>query len=158
MINKLLKPRIIVFIAVLYCILLFSVHIIFAGSAWSPEGYFSVYGYDYSNKSYISTSDSWYNGWTYIEASNKMPPAGYMGAQTRIYNDFNNALVASSTMTYSSYDCWSIGSDSCLENENSGSYYSKGLTKVYNGNGYKSFTSFRSPSQTINRRNSDYEK
>lgn len=149
MVNKLLKPRNIVFITVLYCILLFSSHIILAGSAWSSEATFSVYGYDYSNKSYISTSDSWYSGWTYLEALNQMPPAGYMGAQTRIYNDSNDALVALSTMTYSSSDYWSIGSDSCFEYENSGSYYSKGLTKVFNGNGYRSVSSFRSPSQTI---------
>ncbi|TCK92631.1 hypothetical protein EDC19_1782 [Natranaerovirga hydrolytica] len=149
MVDTLLKPRNIIFATILYCALLFSSHAIFAGSAWSPEGYFSVYGYNYSNKSFISTSSSTYNGWTWLGASNKMPPAGYMGAQTRIYNDANDALVASSTMTYSTQDAWSMGSDGCFRSVSFGSYYSKGLTRVYNGNGYESYNSFQSPTQTV---------
>lgn len=149
MVDKLLKPRSIIFVAIVYCAVLFSSFAIFAGSGWSSDGYFSVYGYDYSNKSYMSTSSSSYSGWTWIGASNKMPPAGYIGAQTRIYNDANNALVAYSSMTYSSQDMWSFGSDGCFESATSGSYYSKGLSKVYNGNGYDSYNTFQSPSQTV---------
>ena len=148
-IDKLLKPRTIICVVLVYCMLLFAYCIAFAGSAWSSKGYFTVYTYNYANKSYIATTSSQYHGYTYIEATNKMAPAGYMGAQTRLYMSSNDALLASSSMVYSGSTMWSFGSPSVFKSASSGSYYSKGLTKVYNGNGYSSYTSFKSPSQTI---------
>lgn len=150
MIDRLLIPRNILFVSIFYLTILSLSYVIYAGSSWSPDGYFSVYGYDYSNRSYISTTTGSYNGYTYISCSNKQVPAGYMGAQSRIYNSSNDALVSYSSMAYSGSTLWSFGSDSVYNSITSGSYYSKGLTKVYNGDGYGSYSTFQSPSQTVN--------
>lgn len=76
--------------------------------------------------------------------TNSNVPVGYMGAQARLYNQSTGKLVASSTMKYNDTKIsgWYVYSDTI---NTAGKYYSQTKAEFYNGNGYTSYTGYKSP-------------
>lgn len=76
-------------------------------------------------------------------------PTGYMGGQARLYNS-SGTLVQSSTMTYntSKVYCFFVYSPAT---STAGIYYSQSKAEFYNGNGYTSYTGYKSPNNTLSR-------
>lgn len=107
------------------------------------------YTYIYYSQSSDAGSSS-YTAFTTIasKSANQVIPAGYMGAQARIYNSNDTLIVAGSTnyspsnqLTFSASQNYGV----------KGSYYSYGVVKMYNGNGYNTNYAYKTPIITINR-------
>ncbi|GIO27094.1 hypothetical protein [Ornithinibacillus bavariensis] len=127
---------------------------VWAGTSTSPTGYYSAYGHNYSNYSGITTGSTsgrlYANAWTRAQTNpiTNEVPAGYLGARARMYNS-SGTLVASTSFIYSSTKTNILNSDFASYTPTKGSsYYSQGATQAYNGNGYTTYTTFASPSQT----------
>jgi hypothetical protein len=122
-----------------------------AGVAYGIWGYYGpTLGYDYKNRNTIVTSSgSPYGAWAYTEVCNQHSgniPAGYMGAYARLYDEAGT-LKAQRGWYYNDGPAWGI-SVVTLPYYVHGTYYSKGLTRAYNGSGYSTYATFRSPNQT----------
>lgn len=87
---------------------------------------------------------------TYVEAypsGQGNVPTGWIGVRTRLYNSSGD-LKASKGYEYSSSPC--VGMSLLTQPPYSGAhdaYYSYGLTRAWNGYGYSTYGSFRSPNQ-----------
>jgi hypothetical protein len=79
-------------------------------------------------------------------------PVGYMGAKARLYND-SGVLKASSDYIYNSEESSGVGATTS-PHKKAGTYYSKGLTRAYNGNGYDEYTTFQTPNAAVSSNNS----
>lgn len=121
---------------------------VLAAVAYGEWGYYGPFlGYEYQNQAYVGVlSSGVWAGTTVSRNRNESGnvPIGYMGCQARLFKD--NALYSSSTMTYNDEPLWSFTkiTDSTTK---TGTYYSKGITAAYNGNGYSNYYTFASPSQ-----------
>lgn len=127
-----------------------------AGSATSPKGYYTVYGYDYLNYSGITTGISpnnktYANSWSRAQTSpmsGPTPPAGYIGSKGRLFDE-NDRLVVETTYVYTtSASNWINSETAGLNPAVSGrAYYGYGITAAYNGDGYTTYYTFKTPSQ-----------
>lgn len=79
------------------------------------------------------------------DKSNK--PIGYMGMLARLYTS-SGALRTSSDWRYSDVPCYSASQYTNYVRDK-GTYYSKGQVKMYNGNGYNTYTSNSSPNAQL---------
>lgn len=116
----------------------------YSASAVSPRGYYGpILGYSYQNSANVSNDTRVYAS-TKVDAGEAVP-TGYMGAQARLFR--NDALYVTTTMTYNNTSAWSMsvptGDGKSFP---SGTYYSKGITAAYNGDGYSNYYTFQSPS------------
>jgi hypothetical protein len=117
----------------------------FAATAESNWGYISADIFKYKTQAtiYNSGSSNWFNaGVTILVTNAATVPAGYMGVKARIYND-SGVLQASSDYYYNDKACAGIGT--FADKSKDGTFYSKGLTKIFNGNGYDEYNTFQSP-------------
>jgi hypothetical protein len=139
-----------------FCVSIFLVGIIlglssipvFAGITESPWGYYGpISGYSYKNHALLDVSTNGQNALTssYKDGSGTVP-AGYMGAQARLFK--NDALYKYSSMLYNSSASSTLVESTGYFKGGSGTYYSYGITAAYNGNGYDTFYTFKSPSQS----------
>ncbi|HBR02234.1 MAG TPA: hypothetical protein DD738_06460 [Ruminiclostridium sp.] len=145
-------------VALILCLLLLVTNIIIAlaSSAESSKGYYTVYGHDYFNYSTINTGTN-YDGSTFVAAvssavcdppgTETAVPTGYLGARSRLYNS-SGKMIEETDYLYNSSPAWVLHSDSArLDSPVSGqAYYSYGITAAYNGNGYTTYSTFKSPS------------
>jgi len=126
---------------------------VLAGGATSATGYYSTYGYSYSNYSKIYVSDPsegsrYSNSTTRAQTTSSTVPGGYMGARSRTYNS-SDALVASTEFIYNTGETSFLNSNFASYTPIQGkSYYSKGATAAYSSGGYVVYTTFASPLQT----------
>ncbi|MGD9568679.1 MAG: hypothetical protein AB7V48_10180 [Sedimentibacter sp.] len=75
-----------------------------------------------------------------------MNPALYQHAQPRLFND--DSLFKYSIMQYNSSENSGFAVGSNKYDGGSGTYYNYGITAAYNGDGYDTFYTFKSLSQT----------
>lgn len=120
----------------------------FAGLANSPYGYYCPYlGHDYRNQATIVTNSS--TSWAYTDVGTYNPsvnvPAGYMGALARMYK--GSALCSQKGYTYNDTSLTEFD-EGTFTSCGHGTYYSYGATQAYNGNGYNSVYTFKSPNQS----------
>ena len=79
-----------------------------------------------------------------VETDNKSnKPIGYMGMRARLYTS-SGTLRTSSDWSYNASACYSA-SQFTNNVKDKGTYYSKGQVKMYNGNGYNTYTCNSSP-------------
>lgn len=105
-------------------------------------------GYNYENSAAVALTNGSFAPWTYVKTQNGASvPAGYMGANARLYNANTNALVYKTGMDYLDSSSNNF-STVYFGGQLSGSYYSYGVTAAYNGNGYTDYYTFKSPSLT----------
>ena len=106
----------------------------------------SINGYTYSFTSEVWTRSisgaKTVEASTFIRASANVP-SGYMGGQARLYTSAGELWVASS-MTYNTSKIAGFGVDSPRA-KTKGTYYALTRAQFYNGNGYTSYTGYRSP-------------
>jgi hypothetical protein len=77
----------------------------------------------------------------------KNVPAGYMGVLCRLYNS-SNALQKQAGYFYNDSSCSGIGYNTGPPYTGAhGAYYSYGVSRGYNGNGYDSYYAYKSPFQ-----------
>ncbi|GGH65438.1 hypothetical protein GCM10008014_44810 [Paenibacillus silvae] len=123
-----------------------------AANSDKQEATVKGYTYVYYSQSSDSTSPPYY-AYTTIASkySDEKIPAGYMGAQARVY-DSNDTLRASGQTEYSTSEqlVFTVSTGTSTK----GSYYSYGLVKMYTGNGYTTKYAYKSPIITIKSLNS----
>lgn len=127
-----------------------SIMAVFAGSADSPEICYGPHlGYSYCAYSsiYLSGSSGVF-GSSRVRSDNfKNVPIGYMGVMADLTRESDGALIATSTWRYNTEPIASMGVTTDYVTTK-GTYYSQGLSRAYNGNGYDTYLLYRSPSQT----------
>lgn len=117
-------------------------------SASSPEKTATVLGYTYSYYSSIHGSGSEVWGYTNIMVDGKENvPVGYMGLNSNLYDD-EGALVKTSGWQYNDKSAAGM-SISGGKYYKEGTYYSKGQVKLYNGDGYNTYTAYATPNMAI---------
>lgn len=122
-------------------------------NASSETLYFTTNGKDYRNRALAAVVyDGQASGHTYVgPVSGVTVPAGWVGAQGRIFNT-NGALYCSGNMVYSSrqltYSDMHYGV-SCTRYISGWNFYSQGRVHAWNGiNGYNIIGTYRTPNQT----------
>lgn len=122
--------------------------IAYAGTAVGSWKYFGpVFGYSYKNQAYVETrTNAAEAGTTIASDGSGSIPTGYMGAQARLY--YNGDLYASSSTSYTSSSNTQFEVSIVKGNPPTGTYHSTGVTQVYNGNGYDTYYTNQSPSQS----------
>jgi len=121
-------------------------NVVLAATATSNElEYGPINGFIYKNNSTVSSD------WTPDEVASQTHvnnknggevPTGYMGAQTDLYK--TTGLCSASDVYYNPLSTVGYGVI-IYANCGSGTYYSKGTTYAYNGNGYNSYNTYQSP-------------
>jgi hypothetical protein len=115
----------------------------YTSSIWGYYGPFV--GYSYKNKADCADSTRVYASTTVSSQGTSSVPAGYMGAKASLYK--NDALYEYTSMYYTTTAAVSTSvPTSGGTNAPSGTYYSKGITAAYNGNGYSTYYTYQSPS------------
>lgn len=108
----------------------------------------SIYGHTYT-----FTSEVWYrSGLGTVESvtpiyANTVVPTGYMGAESRLFNQYGD-LWATSSMKYNLYEASNFLVYSTVVST-PGQYYAKNIGSFYNGNGYTEFYGPQSPNQPL---------
>lgn len=121
----------------------------FALTESDPYETATINGHKYSFTSEVwdrSGSSATVEAVAYVEAETNVP-TGYMGANARLYNS-SGSLVKSSGTTYntskiSGFFVYSPRTSS------TGQYYAQNTGSFYNGNGYSTYTGYKSPIQAL---------
>lgn len=119
--------------------------IVKAIGAVGSYSYATVYGckYKYYSSVYRNEKEVWaYATVTSDEGRNY--PIGYFGANARLYDSFNNLIVASG-WEYNTSELGGMARKTTNIPSTSGIFYSKGQVRMYNGNGYNTYTTTQSP-------------
>ncbi|MDI6707263.1 MAG: hypothetical protein QME73_13590 [Bacillota bacterium] len=137
------------FFSIVLVLLLVTAISAFAADTASPYKEFDVNGDTYKNRAEIMDYSSGLGGLqarTYVgRVSSGSVPAGYLGVKCGLYADNNGTLVSSTDWIYSSVSCVGFSSGGDLYKQ-SGNYYSRGSSRVYDGDGYVTTSTYRSPS------------
>ena len=105
-------------------------------------GYYGpINGYSYKNKGDISNDTRLWAG-TVAHSTDGNVPTGYIGVKSRLYK--SDALCKSTDFIYNTSRAAGL-SNSTSGDCGSGTYYSKGVSAAYNGNGYDTYNTFQSP-------------
>ena len=107
----------------------------------------TVYGHTYKYNSSIGKNES--TGGVYGVSnitSSELIPIGYGGVCARLYTS-TGALSRSGSWHYNGYEVNGMGSGA-LDAPSSGTYYSKGQVRFYNGDGYTTYSTKASPNMT----------
>ncbi len=123
----------------------------FAGTAASSYGYTgTVYGYSYYDYAEIVTGGSQGLGDTGMgNTSGNDAPTGYMGVQAFLTAASNNATCTNTGWSYTSAPTVATNIPTNTVTCPAGNYYSQGFARAYNGNGYNTYTTPRTPNQPI---------
>lgn len=122
-----------------------SVTVVYAAYASSNNRYYGpINGYEYYNCA-IVYDDASATTWVLLDQTGQVP-TGYMGARARLYTS-DGTLREDSGWTYSDEPLagWYVDTDTQIW---SGTYYSQGYSAAYNGNGYNTYSTYRSPNIT----------
>jgi len=133
-----MKSKSIFTIIVVFALLLSSSIIAYAGSGSSDGMSYTVYGNDYSNWASVYTTTTTAMARTCAmcyTAGNATVPAGYIGAQARLYNS-SGTLIKDTGMSWNKNAAYGYSSETPYMSVSSGYYYSSGYTQAYNGNSY----------------------
>jgi hypothetical protein len=109
-------------------------------TVWSGQKYFTSNGISYQNASY--GADSQYVGTTLDRNDHGQATEGKMGAQARIYFD-QGVLCQASTFEYNTVSTTHFTVD--MLGNCGGWIFSQGRTHTWNGNGYDSVPTYRTP-------------
>lgn len=83
---------------------------------------------------------------TYIGSQSGTVGTGYMGTLPRLYTDGGQLVAMAASWRYNSSPL--VGMETGTDTYGiHGTYYSQGQTKAYNGNGYTTQTTYRTPSE-----------
>ena len=110
-------------------------------SPWKNYG--PYLGYSYQNRAAVGSNDG---VWARTSVQNQVSsdvPTSYMGAAAKLYNSAGQ-LREYTDMIYNDSPTRSMSVITANE-ESSGTYYSKGMTSAYHGNGYNVFSTYQSP-------------
>jgi hypothetical protein len=119
-----------------------------AGNASGTKGYTgTIGGKTWWNQAHIFTSSGWAQATTVSGPWSASAAAGHQGSQGRVMAA-GDALKCLGTMTYSttSYAAQSGSSGVCGKSM-SGAFYSYGVSHFWNGGGYTTYLTLRSPNQ-----------
>lgn len=143
MVRKNLKTAVLAFIVgILFAT---STATVFAATATSSWGYYGPYlGYSYKNQAMVSDNVRLYASTTAANQATGNVPTGYMGAKAMLYNS-SNQLIDFTSWYYNNGPANSLSVPTLGSGFSSGTYYSKGMTAAYNGNGYNQYYTFQSP-------------
>lgn len=112
----------------------------------------TVYGHTYKYYSSIGKSDSdEVYGVTTVSSSDRIP-TGYSGVCARLYTS-EGVLSKSGSWIYNEHEVNAMGSGS-LYAPTSGTFYCKGQVRLYNGDGYTTYSTKASPNITQSRTHS----
>ncbi|GMQ64192.1 hypothetical protein [Vallitalea maricola] len=134
-----------------YLFLIFSIilttdnMIVNASIARSEYEYATVYNkkYRYYSQVNILNNGAEANVGIYYMGPGYSVPTGYMGLQARLYNS-SGVLVHSTDWTYNSGEAGMMGKGGATISK-IGTYYAKGRVRMYNGNGYNTYTTNSTP-------------
>lgn len=113
---------------------------------WSYYG--PILGHSYRNQSHIN-SELQAGSRVEVQPSGSTVPAGYMGVQARLYNSSGQLIQSSMWFYNSSNNALSLDFKMWKpDNLSRGTYYSKGQTSAYNGDGYYVLGTAQSPNVT----------
>ncbi len=136
----------------LCCIMILGLGITAYADTSSSWQYATVNGYSYKYRS--SVWNRYFISGNTIEAvaevktsNDKNAPAGYMGAQARLYTSSGTLKYASSTV-YNDVAVINIYAYS-PRTTSSGYFYSQTKASFYNGNGYTTYTANKSPNASV---------
>ena len=116
-----------------------------ADNAVGSYSYVTVFGHEYEYHSSVTVNSGKVWSHTLIKSNEgENLPSGYMGVHARLYNS-SGTLVAYSGWVYNNTSCGGISNMTSRYYTNSGDYYGRGQVKIYNGNGYNTYTTTRSP-------------
>lgn len=116
----------------------------------SPWKYYGpIAGYSYRNQAEIYSTTDGAVGNSYVERSDvgNVPP-GYMGVQARLY-DSDGYLLDYTSFSYNINTCHGMWEVTDAYDVPGWYYYSKGYTKAYNGNGYNTYSTNRTPNMLL---------
>ncbi|MEU5539965.1 ATP-dependent Lon protease [Streptomyces sp. NPDC020362] len=115
-----------------------------AATAYSPWAYYGpVYAHYYKNRAWVGTSSRIYAVTDVYNQSTTNVPAGYMGALARLYR--NQVLCTQTGYAYNTGPAAGMSVPTTGNACGSGAYYSYGVSKAYNGNGYNAYFTYESP-------------
>lgn len=116
-----------------------------AGYAESARGYFTAGGTQFSNYAYISTSAKSATAVTSTQRTGGGTPSGWAGSRGRLFTS-GGAMSCEGVNSYNSGSGTVAFGYSCTR-RSGGTWYSYGVSIGWNGSGYSSFYTYRSPSQ-----------
>lgn len=117
-----------------------------ATSAW--YGPYSVGGYSYKNQAAIMTNTpAGDQGRTVVQSQSGNVPSGWMGAKARAYRTSNGALACDGSITYNSGPVVEMSVPCFFTGVVGAGYHSLGTSYGWNGSGYNSWGTYKSPSQ-----------
>lgn len=143
MIRKIFPAIMVVAIVAITCISAFAID-----ASYSSKSTATVGGRTYTYYSYIERWNEEKLCARVYAGTSKVVPIGYIGLQSRMYNS-NGALEQSSDWRYSEIECVSFDSYVYVRADSNDYYYSKGRVKLYNGNGYTTYTANASPNMSL---------
>ncbi len=119
-----------------------------AGLAKGAWTYYTAGNIGYRNQASVLTNSDGASAWTYVETYNpeRNVAAGYMGVLERLYKH-TGVLVFTSSWDYNDSICAGMNNRTSFTTVRD-SYYSRGSTRGWNGSGYNTYYTFRSPNQT----------
>lgn len=135
----------------IFCLFLVSVllgvsaSVVYAAVKSNWKNYGPINTYSYRNQ-----ASAGINNWNEVYAStwventdSENVPAGYMGNKARLYSS-SGSLLEQSVWDYNDDPCGGFSQIAPTRSQ-SGTYYSKGQTKAYTGNGYNTYDTYQSP-------------
>lgn len=129
-------------ITLLFVLLLSAPMLAKAEFSSSPTKNVSVYGRSYSFYSSVSSDSSGAWSHAHVNADGNLP-AGYCGAKGRLF-DSQGTLRAQSAWRYNAGGTSGLGEMTPTYRQ-PGTYYGQAQAQFYNGNGYQTYTAYRTP-------------
>lgn len=122
--------------------------IAFAGEVASPWKNINGYQYPYRDQAKCVYDANGVYAYTWVDAQGATVPAGYMGAQSFLYNT-SGACILVSSIQYTSYNATYIAV-STSHWANYGTYWSNGLAYIWNTSSedYVPFSTYNTPNLT----------
>lgn len=120
----------------------------FAGNAYSAIGYATVGGRQYENRAAIYTTTGTARAETQVGTTYVTAQPGWLGARGRLFTS-GGALSCESSTVYNSTSYAAgtrFGTQSCVRTY-SGTWYSYGVTPLWNNSGYSPYYTLLSPNQ-----------
>lgn len=116
-----------------------------AANTTSPNKYFGPYvGYSYFNYSGLDNTNGVVADGVVCTQSGTVP-AGYMGISGYLYDDATGVCKANTAWKYNTSASGGIAAYTSSYKVSGHYYYAKGLSQVYNGDGYTSQWTYQSP-------------
>ncbi|WP_422446435.1 peptidase [Thermoanaerobacterium sp. DL9XJH110] len=130
------------------CILILGISsVVFAAYATSDKKETTVYGYTYMYSAGVYTNGTYVSAETAVSCIDQNVPTGYMGAKARLYDSDANLILESSweynDEELAGFNTWT------KTYTTSGNYYSFGQVRLYNGDGYNTYSTYKSPIVTL---------